>query len=213
MKAVKFLTLIVILGFGLIGCSGSVEDTRARMAQMQNMADVAERALTQYDERVGEAEAAIAQIQAVLADPNLPIPAREEMQVAIAKALAVKAKFEGAEAVAIEQIRAVRETIKQLEADGIQPGEDLIVFGERMQDVGFKLPSSVGPIIGLIGMIVAGFGEARARSSKKVARGVITSVGTVFESGTGVKDEWKRILKEEQRRLGIRASVKKLLDT
>ncbi len=27
------------------------------------------------------------------------------------------------------------------------------------------------------------------------------------------RDEWKRILKEEQRRLGIRASVKKLLDT
>ncbi len=226
MKSLKFLTLFVILAFA--GCSGSAEDTAIRIAQMQNFANVAERALTGYDERIEVAEGAIEKIQVILADPNLPIPAREEMQAAIATALEVKAQFEKAKVMALDEIQNIREAIAHLTADGIQPGEDLIVVGERMRDVGNKLPAPVGPIIALIGMIVAVLGEVRKRKAEKseddawdvtdeadrIARGVIASVGVVLKKANKTEaTAMKDTLKFEQREFGIRAGVKRILDT
>lgn len=213
MKSVKFLMLIGILMFA--GCSGSTEDTAIRIAQMQSFANVAERALTAYDERITIAEATIVDIRDILADPDLGIPHREEMQAAIARGLAAKAKFEGAKVVALEQIRSIRATIAELESDGIQPGEDLIAFGKGVTDVGRSLPAPVGPLFILIGTLIGGIGEVRRRAAVKIARGVVASVDALLEWTPNIdnKAKYKTILKSKQRELGVRSGVKKLLGT
>ncbi len=205
--------LIGILMFA--GCSGSAEDTAIRIAQMQSFANVAERALTVYDERITVAESTIVDIRDILADPDLGIPHQEEMQAAIAKALAVKAKFEGAKVVALQQIRSIRATIAELESDGIQPGEDLIAFGKGVTDVGRSLPAPVGPLFILIGTLIGGIGEVRRRAAVKIARGVVASVDALLEWTPNIdnKAKYKTILKSKQRELGVRSGVKKLLGT
>lgn len=247
MKLKKSTYLIALLmAFGMMlalcGCDSGANATAIRMTQMQNMANVAERALTGYDDRIAIAEEAISTIQVILSDPNLAVPAREEMRAAIAKAVAVKAKFEGAKVIALEQIRSIRETMADLTADGVQPGEDLIAFGEGITNVGRVLPPPVGPILALIGGLIGAIGEARRRTAtkardraetlrdtalegeaiyaadanefEKVARGVVASVKTALKLTTpDTAAKIKLILKDEQQDLGVRAGVKKLLDT
>jgi len=213
MRPKKYLQ-IVCIGFfiSLTGCSGGEE---ARIAMMKNMVDQVEHSIQVYDEKAAVAEEAISDIREILEDPNLAVPAREEMQAAIEKAVAVKAKFEVAKGVALEQVRAIKAKIAEIEADGIQSGEDLIVFGEGAKQIGYSLPAPVGPIFILIGTVIGALGEARKRKSDKIARGVVASVDKVIADANNPADVHaiKVRLKSVQRDLGVREGVKKLLDT
>ena len=206
---ITFLALIAML---FCGCSTSSE---ANILQMKYLADSVEQAIMSYDNKLAGMEGAISDIQVILADPNLAVPAREEMQAGIARVLAAKAVVDSKKVIALNLLQTTRARITELEADGIQPGEDLIAFGEGLTNVGKSLPPPVGPILLLIGAIVGGIGEARRRGAVKVARGVVASVNAVLadESYSVNAAKAKTILKNTQRELGVREGVKKLLDT
>jgi len=215
MKLYKGISSLFILMALLVvgGCQGD-ESHAYHILLMKGMAEQVEAGIVAYDEKVADAEAAIQEIQILLADPNLVISAKEEMQDAIAMAVEIKSRFEGAKVAALEQVRAIKAKIVELEADGIQPGEDLIAFGEGVKNVGKSLPAPVGPILLLVGGVIGAIGEMRKRKSDKIARGVVASVDTVLElEEPNHVGKIKTVLKDKQRELGVREGVKKLLDT
>ena len=112
-------------------------------------------------------------------------------------------------------MQAIRAKITELEADGVQPGEDLIAFGEGVTNVGKSLPPPIGPILLLIGGVIGAIGEMRKRASDKVARGIVASVDAVLADESIIINtaSAKAVLKDTQRGLGVREAVKKLLDT
>ena len=207
----KRLLISIVILLSISGCSNSIEDTEIRMAQMRNMASVAEHAITAYDERIEEAEAAISEIKTILADPNLAIPAREELHAVITKAEVAKAKFETAKVIASQKIADIKARITELESDGIQPGEDLIAFGEGISDVGRSLPAPVGPIFLLLGAIIGGLGEARKRKATALAMGIAESIDAGLSTlGNEDKDIFKARIASDQSLGGIRGQVWKL---
>ena len=213
MKSYKGISSLFVLMALLVvgGCQGD-ESHAYHILLMKGMAEQVEAGIVAYDEKVADAEAAIQEIQILLADPNLVISAKEEMQDAMA--VEIKSRFEGAKVAALEQVRAIKAKIVELEADGIQPGEDLIAFGEGVKNVGKSLPAPVGPILLLVGGVIGAIGEMRKRKSDKIARGVVASVDTVLElEEPNHVGKIKTVLKDKQRELGVREGVKKLLDT
>lgn len=181
-----------------------------------------------FDSRVVEAEqhltaaeTVLRQTKELLSDPNLSVPAKEEALAMIdraleakAKAMALKTKWETMKEVAQSQIVDLEKDIVEAEAGGVLPGDDMVILGRGISNTGKSLPEPVGPILGLLGGIIAAIGETRRRKAVKVARGVVSSVDVIMEDMN--EDQIRQAkfdLKTEQRKLGVRAGVKKLLDT
>ena len=228
LNATIVVILLTLIPF-LSGCdAGNTQQNlnimKATIQQVTAGIEIFDSRVVEAEEHLIAAEAVLRQAKELLEDPNLTVPAKEEALAMIDEALAVKAKamearvkWDTMREIARSQIAVLEADIAKAEEGGSLPGEDLIILGRGISSVGQSLPAPIGPILGVLGAVIAAIGEARRRASEKVARGVVASVDVVLDGKADrapmSPDEMKAVLKETQRKLGVRAGVKKLLDT
>lgn len=160
----KSLVVIVLLTIGMFTLTGC-ESSEQRITQLENLIATTQQASASFDAQILQIKTSLPQLQAALADANVPPELYKQAADAFASAQAKLKQFEDAKVKADTAISNWKNTIAQIKADAnsLTWADEVAVVGEGAKQIGPMLPPPIGTYVTLGGWLLAIIGGAFAK--------------------------------------------------